>query len=108
MLSHVFCICCYRNIITYTFCYRSLINFTNNSAVHKAIDLIIAFGDNVNSINEAGAAANKAKKAADHALAVSTAAQNYFSIISIISLLNYFCQITIEVKPFILFSMDRM
>lgn len=70
--------CCYRNIsITSTFCYRSLVNFTNTSNVHKAID-IIAFGDIINAIKEAEAAGNKANKDADHALAVSTDVQNGF------------------------------
>lgn len=37
-----------------------------------------AFGDIINAIIEAEAVANKTKKAADHALAVSTAKQNNF------------------------------
>ncbi|XP_060735469.1 laminin subunit alpha-3 [Tachysurus vachellii] len=46
----------------------SLLNFTNISAVHKAIDMIITFEDIVRAIKEAETAANKANKAADHAL----------------------------------------
>lgn len=71
--------CCYRNISnTHTFCYRSLLIITSTSAVHKAIDMIIAFGNIINAIKEAEAAANKANKAAEHALAVSTAVQSNF------------------------------
>lgn len=51
---------------------RSLLNFTNTSAVHKVTDRIIAFGDIINAIKEAEAAANKANKTADHAIAVSS------------------------------------
>ncbi|XP_053491105.1 laminin subunit alpha-3-like [Ictalurus furcatus] len=47
----------------------SLLNFTNTSTIHKAIDMINAFGDIINTIKEAEAAANIANKAADHALA---------------------------------------
>ncbi|KAK3533777.1 hypothetical protein QTP70_027346 [Hemibagrus guttatus] len=46
----------------------SLLNLTNTSAVHKAIDMIIAFGDIFNAIKETEAVANRANKAADHAL----------------------------------------
>lgn len=71
--------CCYRNAsINHTFCYRSLLNFTNTSTIHKTIDMINASGDIINAIKEADAAANKANKAADHALAVSATVQNNF------------------------------
>ncbi|KAF4083188.1 hypothetical protein AMELA_G00137080 [Ameiurus melas] len=44
-------------------------NFTNTSTIHKTIDMINAFGDIINVIKEAEAAANEANKAVDHALA---------------------------------------
>ncbi|XP_046712935.1 laminin subunit alpha-3 [Silurus meridionalis] len=47
----------------------SLLNVTNTSAGHKAMDLIIAFEDIINAIKEAEAEANKANSVADHALA---------------------------------------
>ncbi|KAM9461695.1 laminin subunit alpha-3 [Clarias gariepinus] len=46
----------------------SLLNFINTSTVHKAVDMIKAFGDIVKAIKEAEEAANKANKAADHAV----------------------------------------
>ncbi|KAI5626541.1 laminin subunit alpha-3-like, partial [Silurus asotus] len=46
----------------------SLLNVTNTSAGHKAMDLIIAFEDIINAIKEAEADANKANSVADHAL----------------------------------------
>ncbi|KAF5898538.1 cathepsin L1-like [Clarias magur] len=54
----------------------SLLNFINTSAVHKAVDMIVSFGNIVKAIKEAEGAANKANKAADHAL-VDVKAQNF-------------------------------
>ncbi|XP_072516815.1 laminin subunit alpha-3 isoform X2 [Salminus brasiliensis] len=47
----------------------SLLNYTNTSAVHKAVESINAYRDVIDAIKKAEAAANEAHEAADEALA---------------------------------------
>ncbi|KAL6469402.1 hypothetical protein MHYP_G00229260 [Metynnis hypsauchen] len=53
----------------------SLLNYTNTSAVHKAVEAINAYGEVIDALKKAEAAANEAHEAADQALA-SVKAQN--------------------------------
>ncbi|XP_036442969.1 laminin subunit alpha-3 [Colossoma macropomum] len=53
----------------------SLLNYTNTSAVHKAVEAINAYGEIIDALKKAEAAANEAHKAADQALA-NVKAQN--------------------------------